>query len=779
MLSRFVASPNGFSPLPVLLWTLLAAFCAAPMPSHADETKLPLVYQGRLQASGQLADANYDFQFILHDAAASEVGLATTFLWDVPVENGLFQVTLDFDERLFDGTPRWLEIGVKPAHADVEFETLTPRQPIGATPHAFHAQSAGTAARSVISQQTEPGSVNTDSILHQAIIGDKIAPGQVVRSLNQLSDHVTLLAGDNIALTPGLDGLRIDATPPPPGDVPVLTANTLWVDGEHGNDATAQRGRQDRPWLNLTNALASLADGDRLVIRPGTYPIERLGMPVISGDYQAEHSRAPLLLKGRSNITIDGHGATLDAPNLGAVLSITDCTNVTIRGLRFVGSGPNLEIPSQFSGEIVLWGTNVNLTFDQCHFVNFPNHGILVSQAEKTSFDTTVQNSTFRNGGTLNHGTLGLDGAAIASLGPGMKVIGCTFDNVLRCVEIEAGFNTQPIGPALIANNIMRNFWSAGVVIFPVQGDPTLFADITISDNLIHGDRQIRPGAVNQAGIWAGGGSRLVITGNNVGRCANTGISLTTTMAPLTEVIVANNLCWNNGDRNIAVIDTHNRGAINGTVSGNQSLRNGNFASIQVGGQNLSVTDNTIVDSSGRAIFVSAPPEGLSRDIVVSQNRIRRTQWRPIGIGSAVHGTVVRDNDYTGEFSRIDDSGTDTLKDQAFLNRQRAYAPSPLQTLIAISPIVPNAYNLRVSGFLAPVTLLSTPTILPGNDGQILSILGTSSDAPVTLQDHQTLPESGLGLGANTRTLGRGDILTLRYDATDNLWWEVHYSAKP
>ncbi len=57
----------------------------------------------------------------------------------------------------------------------------------------------------------DPGSINTEHLANGAVTGAKIADGAVVRSLNGLTDEVTLVAGDNVTITPTGQTLTIGA----------------------------------------------------------------------------------------------------------------------------------------------------------------------------------------------------------------------------------------------------------------------------------------------------------------------------------------------------------------------------------------------------------------------------------------------------------------------------------------------------------------------------------------------------------------------------------------
>jgi hypothetical protein len=103
---------------------------------HAQGTVF--TYQGFLKVSGNPANANYDFQFSLWtaDSGGTQIG-ATLTLTSVPVQNGLFTVSLDFG-NVWDGSDRYLQIAVRPAGSG-SYTTLSPRVKINPTPYAIRA----------------------------------------------------------------------------------------------------------------------------------------------------------------------------------------------------------------------------------------------------------------------------------------------------------------------------------------------------------------------------------------------------------------------------------------------------------------------------------------------------------------------------------------------------------------------------------------------------------------------------------------------------------------
>ena len=98
----------------------------------------------------------------------------------------------------------------------------------------------------------EPGSIGTEHLANGAVTGSKIADDTVVRSLNGLTDDVSLAAGDNVTLTPngqtltiaaidGLDGPQGDPGPQGPQGPPGQDGQdfTLPFDGEVSTNASA------------------------------------------------------------------------------------------------------------------------------------------------------------------------------------------------------------------------------------------------------------------------------------------------------------------------------------------------------------------------------------------------------------------------------------------------------------------------------------------------------------------------------------------------------------
>src|SRR6266498_2553925 len=105
-------------------------------------------FQGRLTDTGANASGTFDMQFKLFDAAAVGTGMQqgpTVNNPSIQVTAGLFNVQLDFGTAVFNGSPRFLEIGVRPTGNPNPYTLLDPRQPITSAPYSIRSAIAATA----------------------------------------------------------------------------------------------------------------------------------------------------------------------------------------------------------------------------------------------------------------------------------------------------------------------------------------------------------------------------------------------------------------------------------------------------------------------------------------------------------------------------------------------------------------------------------------------------------------------------------------------------------
>jgi hypothetical protein len=233
-------------------------------------------YQGQLRDGGTNANGAYTMIFRLYDAGTNGNLVATAITNNLNLFNGLFSVNLDFGGTAFNGAARWLDITVTNGAAA---QTLWPRVQVLPSPYALFAAVAGTVTNGAIgnaqlsanavaatniqvgaitsaqlafgavansnlavnavattniqngavtSAQLADGAVTNRNLSANAVNATNIASGQVVKSINGLTDNVSLsligilTSGDNTALFTNGYNLQMSALVP---NIQVFTAS--------------------------------------------------------------------------------------------------------------------------------------------------------------------------------------------------------------------------------------------------------------------------------------------------------------------------------------------------------------------------------------------------------------------------------------------------------------------------------------------------------------------------------------------------------------------------
>ncbi len=106
-----------------------------------------VTYQGLLELNGMPVSDTADFVLYLYDAeiGGSQIGSSSP-AYGIAVFDGLFTLDFDFGDNAFNGDARWLEIVVRSPAGSGIFTTLSPRQPLTATPYALFALDGGAAS---------------------------------------------------------------------------------------------------------------------------------------------------------------------------------------------------------------------------------------------------------------------------------------------------------------------------------------------------------------------------------------------------------------------------------------------------------------------------------------------------------------------------------------------------------------------------------------------------------------------------------------------------------
>ncbi len=174
-------------------WAVAGLATAAPLGTAMN-------YQGRLNSGGAGATGTYDLRFrLFNDATAGSQAGSTVVVAPLAVNGGLFMASLDFGPGLFDGTAYWLEVAVRTNGSVGAYTVLTPRQALNAVGNSLWAVKAGSASTAA---GVSINAISTSGLQDNSVTAAKIAAGQVVKTLNGLSDFVTLAAGPGVSLTP-------------------------------------------------------------------------------------------------------------------------------------------------------------------------------------------------------------------------------------------------------------------------------------------------------------------------------------------------------------------------------------------------------------------------------------------------------------------------------------------------------------------------------------------------------------------------------------------------
>jgi len=324
-----------------LILKLAALFSVAFTASmHAQPTAF--TYQGQLSDGGSPASGSYDLQFNIYDSAdgTTLVGGPVTHSPTV-VSNGLFTVTLDFGPGVFDGSERWLGIGVR-TNGGGGFDPLTPLQPITATPYAIRA--AGVDAAGLT------GTLSSNNISAGSITSVMLQNGAVVANLNEAgqsgvaSGGLVLSATENMAL---IDAgyIRIGLTSTSDTWLQRLTSPLL--DGRNYHTAV-WTGSEMIIWGGY-NGLAYLNDGGRYDPVANTWtPASASGAPSARENHTAVWTGSEMIVWGGDTnyVSYFNDGARYD-PVANSWTSVSTNAAPTARGNHtavWTGS------------EMVIWG---------------------------------------------------------------------------------------------------------------------------------------------------------------------------------------------------------------------------------------------------------------------------------------------------------------------------------------------------------------------------------------------------------------------------------------
>jgi len=226
-------------------FALITALSASLSAATAQNIGTGFTYQGVLRDGGSLVTGPRSFSFRLFDAASggSPIG-GSISAPNLQVDNGLFNVDLDFAHAAFAEGARWLEI-------TVGGQTLSPRQRINPSPVA-HSLPAFTSVQSAIAPSLLGGwNGNT---LTAGVVGATLSGGGTpddgngITAPNSVTDNFNTVSG-GIGNRAGNDNGTLD------------DAMFATVGGGYENRATAEKATIAGGFINFATALQATVGG--------------------------------------------------------------------------------------------------------------------------------------------------------------------------------------------------------------------------------------------------------------------------------------------------------------------------------------------------------------------------------------------------------------------------------------------------------------------------------------------------------------------------------------
>jgi len=141
------------------------------------------------------------------------------------------------------------------------------------------------------------------------------------------------------------------------GIVAINVGNTLFVDAQFGNNATALVDRQDKPYADIITAQFAAVAGDTILVRPGAYSGSNIGKDGVRYHFEngAVHTTNSQNFRdfGGNSFVVTGYGRFIS--NFGANLLCSGTGNkVHIEGLSFQTGGNYNVLSNAGSTEIII-----------------------------------------------------------------------------------------------------------------------------------------------------------------------------------------------------------------------------------------------------------------------------------------------------------------------------------------------------------------------------------------------------------------------------------------
>jgi hypothetical protein len=400
----------------------LAIFCGAFIAlcfgNSAQGQGTAFTYQGVLRDGAALANGSYDLRFILFDVEAFgfPVGPIRTNM-AVAVSNGLFTVTLDFGPDVFEGSERWLEIGVRPGGAAGGFTTLSPRTRLTPAPYALFAPVAGRAATAA----TATNALSAGSVPWTGLTG---IPAGFADGVDNNSTYTAgaglTLSGTRFSVAAGgiqtsnlADGavtaLKLAADSVTGGHIQFGAIDTFHLaPGAVGPEALQQPYQSGR--VSVENFIPFSSFITRRINHNVVFPTPFSGLPTVTLSLETPHSSAarlihPIIVR---NKTTSGFQLSFPLPNIP--ITVAQRGSFSLAPLAMVNGQPamvfadlGLRYLRALDTNGIRWpATSVQITPDNIAEVELltVNGRPAVAYVDNNSFDIKYVRASDANGAT-------------------------------------------------------------------------------------------------------------------------------------------------------------------------------------------------------------------------------------------------------------------------------------------------------------------------------------------------------------------------------------------
>ena len=199
----------------------------------------------------------------------------------------------------------------------------------------------------------------------------------------------------------------------------------------------------------------------------------------------------------------------------------------------------------------------------------------------------------------------------------------------------------------------------------------------------------------------------------------------------------------------------------------------GLMGQLEITPSEIKVVDGSVYTLDGIQVGHNLLGGKVLIDIIAPDNRINKLLLAFDKDGALVLGAGSRLYSKTDGLATFEGS-LEILKN-LYVKGKFITPSGDIQYLTADANIEPVSAKIKISGKDSAV-ILAGEQIKPGEDGQNIIIQGSDDANTVTFQSPLVSPASKVKIGAETRILGKGDILTLTYDSNDGFWYESSFA---